>query len=143
MFRETKAYDFLAAMPVIVWYSFSIANMAPALLHDIGEAQSNGFDVHAAAAILSRAAAIGRRLPRAGSSGAIDPVVDSPQICKFHAACLEPRDAFYLFESIGKFPRLDDNFALTRLHRHLDGRPPTLRLFRRPAIAPQLSQGAW
>lgn len=58
MFRETKAYDFLAAMPVIVWYSFSIANMAPALLHDIGEAQSNGFDVHAAVAILSRAAAI-------------------------------------------------------------------------------------
>jgi protein-S-isoprenylcysteine O-methyltransferase Ste14 len=112
MFRETKAYDFLAAMPVIVWYSFSIANMAPAVLRDIVEAQSNGLDVHAAVAVLSRAAGIAfislalvllavRQPPKAKARGLV------PRITAFAGA--------YLMVAVVWLPPQPPSFGLSML----------------------------
>jgi protein-S-isoprenylcysteine O-methyltransferase Ste14 len=57
-FRETKAYDFLAAMPVIAWNSLSIANMVPDLVREAAQLQSSPLDLHHGVLILAHTAAI-------------------------------------------------------------------------------------
>jgi protein-S-isoprenylcysteine O-methyltransferase Ste14 len=92
-FEKTKAYDFLAATPVIVWYSFSIANMVPGLLHELSQNPPGRFDRHLAVSVLARAAAIVfiglalillavRRPPKAKAKGLL------PRISAFAGAYL-------------------------------------------------------
>ena len=57
-FRETKLYDFLAALPMIVFYMLSIANMVPELLRELMNRATIEIDVAFVISIISRIAAI-------------------------------------------------------------------------------------
>lgn len=57
-FQATKLYDFLAATPVIVWYSFTIANLVRALVQEAAQSGASAHDIHFAVSILASAAAI-------------------------------------------------------------------------------------
>jgi protein-S-isoprenylcysteine O-methyltransferase Ste14 len=92
-FEQTKLYDFLAATPVIVWYSLSIANMVPAFAQDLAQAGSAAANPGLAVSLFSRGAAIAfiglalvllavRQPPKAKAKGLI------PRISAFAGAYL-------------------------------------------------------
>jgi protein-S-isoprenylcysteine O-methyltransferase Ste14 len=87
-FRRTKAYDFLAALPVIVWFGLSIGNMIAGLRTVIARMESAALDSVTALAVLPQLAAIAfltlasvllavRRTPAAKAKGLL------PRICAF------------------------------------------------------------
>jgi protein-S-isoprenylcysteine O-methyltransferase Ste14 len=55
--EATKLYDFLAALPLIVWYSFCGAQLIPALQADFAT-KSDGFDAIFITSVLSRIASL-------------------------------------------------------------------------------------
>ena len=82
LFRETRLYDFLAALPVIAWFGLSIANMISELTRTIARAAPAGMDLGLAMSILARMASIAflalalvllavRRPPKAKAKGLI------------------------------------------------------------------------
>lgn len=79
-FRETKAYDLLAALPVIAWFGLSIGNMIAGLRTAIEQADNAALDFRTAMAIASHLGAIAfltlamillaiRRMPKAKAKG--------------------------------------------------------------------------
>ena len=81
-FRETKLYDFLAALPVIAWFSLSIANMISELARTIAHAAPAGANLGFDMSVLARVASIAflalalmflavRRPPKAKAKGLI------------------------------------------------------------------------
>ena len=57
-FEQTKLYDFLAATPMIVWYSLSIANMVPLFAHELAQTGGASLELRAVISLLSRGAVI-------------------------------------------------------------------------------------
>ena len=55
--EATKLYDFLAASPLIVWYTFCGVQLIPALRADFAR-EANGFDAVFAMSVLSRIASL-------------------------------------------------------------------------------------
>jgi protein-S-isoprenylcysteine O-methyltransferase Ste14 len=79
-FRRTKAYDFLAALPVIVWFGLSIGNLIANLRNAIETTESAAFDFRTAIAIVPHLGVISfltlamvllavRRTPKAKAKG--------------------------------------------------------------------------
>ena len=81
-FEKTKTYDFLAALPVIVWYAITIASEFNGLAGDVARARIVPPDLHSVISMLARAAGIlfiglalillgARRTPKAKAKGLV------------------------------------------------------------------------
>ena len=92
-FQQTKLYDALAALPIILWYALSVANMVPALAHEIAQRDRADIDSRFIVSMLGSLAAIlfislalvllvVRKTPKARAKGI------APRLCAFGGAFL-------------------------------------------------------
>jgi len=116
-FRETKLYDFLAALPVIIWFSLSIGIMISGLMRELALEAPAGADLRLVVSVLARVASIAfiflavvllvvRRLPKAKAAGLFPRIIAfAGTFMMISLVWLEPRPPSLVLASI--------SFALT------------------------------
>jgi len=143
-FQETKLYDFLAAMPVMLWFGVSISNMLLALANDPAQWPAGNWDLRYAVALVARITSIlfiglvlvllvVRRTPKAKAKGLM------PRLSAFFGTYLmvgvvwlEPQPAGLLISSISLALTFGgvcfSIFALAHLGRSFSLMPEARRL---------------